>query len=121
MSPTLTPEQRRAIDEHKGQPVYVVDVDRRETFVLLSDADYKRVRGLLEGTNDSGDWSDEKDERRCELIDKDIAGTITVEERAELADLEQQANAHFDSIAAPPMDGARQLHQELLNRRAQQH
>ena len=120
MIPTITPEQRRAIDEHHGQPVFVADTDRRETFVLLSSSDYHRVRGLLTGPNGSGDWTDEKDDRRCDLIDRDIAGTLTEEERAELAELERQANEYYDTIAAPPMEGARQLHQELLNRRGQQ-
>jgi hypothetical protein len=120
MTPTITPEQRRAIDEHHGQPVFVFDTDRSETFVLLSGADYDRVRDLLGPANDNGDWTDEKDERRCELIDKDIAGAITPQERTELAELERQANDYYDRIAAPPMEGARRLHRELLNRRAQQ-
>ena len=91
MIPTITPEQRRAIDEHHGQPVFVADTDRRETFVLLSSSDYQRVRGLLTGPNGSGDWTDEKDDRRCDLIDRDIAGTLTEEERAELAELKCEA------------------------------
>ena len=37
------------------------------------------------GPND-GDWSDKLNERRIELIDKDIQGNITAEERVELAE-----------------------------------
>jgi len=120
MTPTITPEQRRAIDERHGRPVFVVDPDRSETFVLLTGADYDRVRGLLGTTDISGDWTEEQDERRCELIDKDIAGTITAQEQTELAELERQANHYYETVAAPPIEGARQLPRELLNRRAQQ-
>jgi hypothetical protein len=66
--------------------------------------------------NGDGDWTDDKDARRCELIDKDIAGTITAVEHEELTRLERQANQHFDRIAPPPIDGARRLHQQLLTR-----
>jgi hypothetical protein len=118
MTPSITAEQREAIDLHNGQPVFVVDADRHETFVLLSDHDYERVRSLLENGGDAGAWSDQKDARRCELIDKDIAGTISDEERTELTVLERQANEYYDAVAPPPMEGARQLHQTLLNRRA---
>jgi hypothetical protein len=68
--------------------------------------------------NGNGEWSPERDARRCDLIDKDIAETISAAERDELTVLERQANEHFDRIAPPPLDGARRLHQQLLNRRA---
>jgi hypothetical protein len=118
MIPAITPEQRRAIDEHHGQPIFVIDADRSQTFVLLSNADYDRVRNLLDDANGgSDDWTEEADARRCDLIDKDIAGTITPDEQAELAQLEHQAAKYFDATAAPPMERARQLHRELINRR----
>lgn len=116
MSPKLTAEQRQAIDEHGGKPVYVVDTDRHQTFVLLSATDYRRVRVILEGDASNGDWTEEKNARRCALIDKDIAGTITDEERVELAKLEWQGNEYYDQVAPPPIDGARALHQQLLDK-----
>ena len=54
------------------------------------------------------------------VIDKDIAGTITVEERAELAALDLQGNQHYDKIAPRPIEGARRLHRQLLNQRGNQ-
>ncbi len=70
MTPELTSEQGQAIDEQKGQPVYVVDADRRETFVLLSSSGFDKVRPMLASERDDGPWTDEKDRRRVELIDK---------------------------------------------------
>jgi len=117
MTPKISPEQRKALDERNGQPVYCVDVERQETFVLASAAD-ERVRQLFGEANGDGEWTEQKDARRCELIDKDIARTITEAERTELAGLERLANEYYDAIAPPPLDGARRLHQELLNKRA---
>jgi hypothetical protein len=63
-----------------------------------------------DGPNE-GDWSDELNERRIELIDKDIQGNITPGERAELAELQRQAVAYRDWVAPLPIEGARRLHQ----------
>jgi hypothetical protein len=42
MTPELSREQRQAIDEQQGAPVYIVDLERRETFVLLSSTEFDR-------------------------------------------------------------------------------
>jgi hypothetical protein len=80
----------------------------------------KAVEG--EGGNgpSNGDWSPELNERRIELIDKDIQGTITTEERVELVDLQRKAVAYRDRVAPLPIEGARRLHQQLLARKQQQ-
>ncbi len=65
----------------------------------------------------NGAWSVELQSRRCELIDKDIAGIATAAERVELIELDRLANEHFDAVAPPPFQGARRLHQQLLDRR----
>ncbi len=62
------------------------------------------------------EWSQEKDDLRCQLIDKFIQGDISRSEQSELDKLQQQAEDHFDEIAPPPMDGARLLHKKLLNK-----
>ena len=49
MNPKISPEQRRALDEHGGQPIVVVDPDRQQRFVLIADTDY-RVRDFLGDT-----------------------------------------------------------------------
>lgn len=66
------------------------------------------------------EWSAEMQQRRSELIDQDIAGTITLMERWELADLDRKGHAYYDRVAAPPMDGARILHQKLTQLRGHQ-
>jgi hypothetical protein len=66
----------------------------------------------------NGSWSEEGEARRRELIDKDIAGTISANELTELAALDRLANEHFDRVAPPLLKGARRLHQQLLQKRA---
>jgi hypothetical protein len=60
------------------------------------------------------DWNPVNDERRCELIDREIAGTLTPEEAAELAVLQATMLRYRRRIAPLPLDDARQLHRELL-------
>jgi hypothetical protein len=62
----------------------------------------------------NGQWSPEAENRRQELIDRDIAGTLGAAERAELAHLDRLANEHFDRVAPPPVEGARRFHEQLL-------
>ncbi len=81
--------------------------------VLLTKAMELDQSGSGDGPND-GDWSDELNERRIELIDKDIQGNITTEERVELAELQRRAITYRDRVAPLPIEGARRLHQQLL-------
>ena len=114
MSPELSPDQRQALDEQQGKPIYVVDRDRQQTFVLLSLGDYQWIRDLLDDVQTDEEWTDEKNARRCHLIDKEIESSFSSEEKIELVKLEWLANRHFDEVAPPPMKNAQQLHQQLL-------
>jgi hypothetical protein len=60
------------------------------------------------------DWTNMKDARRCRLIDKEIAGTLTAEESIELSGLQQQMLHHRRRVAPLPLDDARKLHRELM-------
>jgi hypothetical protein len=62
------------------------------------------------------EWTDPQNDRRCELVDRQIDGTLTPDDAAELADLQQQMLRYRDRVAPLPLDYARNLHQELLRR-----
>lgn len=79
-----------------------------------------RFMGDEVGSSMPSAWLPEQQDRRCLLIDRDIAGSITAAELVELAELDRRANEHFDEIAPPPLDGARRLHQKLLQSRGHQ-
>jgi hypothetical protein len=87
--------------------------------VLLTKAVELHETGNGAGRND-GDWSDELNERRIELIDKEIQGNITTEEHVELVELQRKAVAYRDRVAPLPIEGARRLHEQLLEMKRQQ-
>ena len=59
------------------------------------------------------EWTAELNRRRFELIDGDIQGTLTREERLELAGLTQIMREHVDSEHNLPFKGAQKLHRYL--------
>jgi hypothetical protein len=62
-------------------------------------------------------WSDEKNARRCDLIDRQIEGTIAPEELRELDDLQAQLRRHLDEVAPLDLAAARKIHQQLLQKK----
>ena len=59
-------------------------------------------------------WNEEKNTRRCDLIDKQIEGTIAPAELRELDDLQSQLRRHLDEVAPFDLAAARKIHQQLL-------
>ena len=66
-------------------------------------------------------WTPEKDQRRCQLIDKSLQTELTSTEQRELKMLQEEAETHFDETAPPPIQGALKLHAELLKRAEKVH
>jgi transcriptional regulator with XRE-family HTH domain len=62
------------------------------------------------------EWTEQKNARRCELIDRRIQNTITAEEADELERLQQALRRHLDRVAPLPLEGATRLHAQLLRR-----
>ena len=62
----------------------------------------------------SDEWDVPKDRRRCELVDREIAGTLTFAEAAELRTLQAAMLRHRRRVAPLPLDEARRLYQQLL-------
>ena len=65
---------------------------------------------------ENGDWTQAKNERRCDLIDKEIDGTLTPAEAVELQALQQAMLSYRNKVAPLPIAAARRLHDELLAR-----
>jgi hypothetical protein len=68
---------------------------------------------------DDGPWTEEKNARRCELIDREIDGALTAVEALELKRLQAAMLRYRQKVAPLPLADARQLHQELLAKAAQ--
>ena len=71
-------------------------------------------RVLIEKHLGSIEWNSELNQRRFELIDKEIQETLTPAERVELAGLTEIMREQLESEANLPMEGARALHRKLL-------
>lgn len=70
--------------------------------------------------DDAGPWTEARNARRCVLVDREIDGTLTSEEAAELAVLQKQMLRERRRVAPVPLEDLRRLHQELLTKAQQQ-
>jgi hypothetical protein len=90
----------------------VLELDGRAVFWV--------VPAVESGTNGAEEpWTEAKNKRRCELIDKKYAGTLSPVEGTELARLQEEMLRFRDRVAPLPLDDARRLHQELLAKAGQ--
>jgi hypothetical protein len=67
----------------------------------------------------SEEWTEPKNARRCNLIDREIDGVLTPAEAVELRQLQDEMLRYQNKVAPWPIQAARQLHQELLKKAAQ--
>lgn len=65
-------------------------------------------------------WTEHKNQRRCHLVDKDIAGTLSLAEQGELEQLQADMLAYRRHVAPLPLDDVRTLHQQLLRQASAQ-
>ena len=70
-------------------------------------------RVLIEERPGSIEWNSELNQRRFELIDKEIQETLAPAERVELAGLTRIMREQLESEANLPMEGAKALHRKL--------
>jgi hypothetical protein len=64
----------------------------------------------------SGEWTEEKNQRRVELVHKKYDHGLTDEEETELADLQCGFHENVDRVAPLPIEEARRLYDELLQK-----
>jgi hypothetical protein len=70
-----------------------------------------------EASLQEAEWTDERNRRRCELIDRKYDHGLSPAEEAELALLQDAMDRAIDRVAPLPLE-ARSLHQELLRKAA---
>jgi len=64
--------------------------------------------------NGDAEWTEAKNDRRCNLLDRKYAGALTAEEAVELHALQEEMYRYVDRVAPLPLEEARRLHQKLL-------
>ena len=72
-------------------------------------------------TEDNGEWTEAKNERRCDLIEKEIDGVLTPAEAVELQGLQKAMLKYRNKVAPLPIAAVRKLHDELLAKAARAH
>jgi hypothetical protein len=87
----------------------VVELDGRAVARVLP-----LENGSRSATLHTGPWTDAKNTRRCELVDREIDGILTPEEAAELQILQQQFFQERRRLAPIALKDLRELHQTLL-------
>jgi len=66
--------------------------------------------------NHDDEWTDAKNDRRCELIDRKYKRGLSAAEEAELAALQTAMERHVDRVVPLPLEATRKLHQQLLEK-----
>jgi hypothetical protein len=93
-------------------------VDPDGSVVELDGHALARVLPLKNGAKSAtllpGPWSDSKNARRCELVDREIDGILTPEEAVELQALQEQFFQERRRLAPVALRDLRELHQTLL-------
>jgi hypothetical protein len=62
------------------------------------------------------EWTNARNERCCELIDRKYERGLTPSEEAELAALQAAMDRHVDRVAPLPLEETRKHHQRLLEK-----
>ncbi len=104
-------------------PVVIVDEPLQQQLESLTTSAQVRGRnGRVLGRfspmtpvdGDSDSWTDEKNQRRCDLIDLEIAGQLSDEERQELTILQDEMLQYRRKVAPLPIEELRELHARLM-------
>jgi hypothetical protein len=104
-----------AVDEPLKQFALSLSADAEGSVLELNGRPVAWVVPAAAGpANGEEPWTEDKNARRCELIDRKYAGTLGASEAVELAQLQEQMLRHRQRVAPLPLEDARRLHQELL-------
>ncbi len=114
---------RRATQQWRRLTSIKSDVFRESLQAFTEASDITSLRESLRTLFERRDelhWNDAKNDRRCELIDKEIEGTLLPAEKRELEELQRQMRAYRRKVAPLPLKEVQRLHQQLLKKAAEQ-
>jgi hypothetical protein len=132
MTAKLTPEQVQELERSGGPPLLVEDPQNHRGYVLVPSEAYEQARPLFEAIiastrgslGDPGraspsvvEWNDQKNARRCWLIDKKHGEGLTPVETSELEALQAELAIYQRQVAPRPV-AILELIEEGLRHRA---
>ena len=106
----LSDELSQELERSGNVPLRVENPRNHKVYLIVAEEQFSIPAAAIAP---SGDWSDSKNSRRFVLIDKDIAGTISVTEQAELKQLQQEIDHYLRRVAPLPLAAARAIHESL--------
>ena len=107
-------------NESVKQFVLSLSVDRRGSVIELEGKEVLRTFPAQSDDAAKGqEWTESKNDRRCQLIDRKIDAMLTADEEKELEDLQDQMLRYRHRVAPLPLAYARQLLEELERKAAQ--
>ena len=125
----LTPELQHALHASQSELEVVDPSTNRHYVIVAKDRWLERTAVNQAAAGDHGHrgrdsdsvdlWTEDKSRRRAELVDRQIAGTLTGDEEAELQLLQQQMRAYRDKVAPLPLEDTRRLHAQLMEKARQ--
>jgi len=113
MTAKLSDELVRELELVGDRPLQVVNPRYDRRYLII--AEDRLIVGGIEGPQNAGDsdWTEEKNTRRFELIDLEIAGTLSTEGVIELRRLEREVDEYLRRMAPLPIAATRDLHERL--------
>jgi hypothetical protein len=133
MASTLTPQQIAELENCGGSPLVMEDPRTHQGYVLVRRDVYLQARPLFEAIighsgvsssppdqqpSDLAEWNEDKNARRCELIDKKHDSGLSSAEEAELDRLQSELATHQRQVAPRPLAILELLEEALRNRAA---
>lgn len=116
-----TDEILRELDRTNGGPVQFEDPRTHARYVLIPHETYRYVSPLLRTPQTrnvaSVHWTDAKNNRRLALIKKQVAGSLSADEKSLLDQLQDEFYQNREQVAPLPT-AMLQLIEEALERRA---
>ena len=106
----LTPKQQRtltALSRETGKPVPALLDEALEALQARAPRASSNGHESMARAPSAPAWTEQKNQRRCHLVDKDIDGTISLVEKAELDQLQADMLAYRRHIAPLPLDDLR--------------
>lgn len=107
----LPPELQRALEHAGDQPLSVEDPRTKRRYVLVDADRFEVVRRPGPGATD--DWTEAKNDRRCDLIRKKFSHGIDAAEARELAALQDEVSAYRKRVVPVPYDAVDVLESAL--------
>jgi len=94
----------RELEAGDGQPLAVVNPLTKRMYVLVDAQEFDVVRRGSKPDADRGTWTEQKNERRCDLIRKKFAQGIDFAEADELSRLQDELSAFREQTVPLPYD-----------------